>query len=642
MSVVGRESGGYKRTAALAVVVSGLAALYIVQRRNFLLFHGVVEIFSILVAFGVFIVTWNAREDLEHPFVVVLGISYLFVGGIDLLHTLAYKGMGVFPDAGANLPTQLWLLGRSIEGVSVLGAGVAGVVVSERGLLDIEWNDWSRGTLITGYAVVVALGLGSIFVVDWFPRAYIPGSGLTRFKVVSEYLIVGLFASGLALVARQRETFDERVFRLLVASLLLTMLSELAFTFYVDVYGLSNAAGHFFKLGSFYLIYLGVVKTGIKDPQRALYRTLAQREAEARKFKKAADYSGHSILITDRDGTIQYVNTAWEDMTGYDAIEVIGRNPRLLESGEHDDAFYRELWETILEGDIWEGEIVNERKNGERFVIYQTIAPLFTEDGEIDGFVAIHDEITEQKAYEKRLESDLHTSVEQLQVLARVLRHNLRNEMNIVSGSAQAVRAETDDADVETMTTRIEQASERMLTQADKQREIVQLLLEPSVETPIQFDEMVNDVVERLTAQYPHAEVDVDVPTGFELTTIPELRQAITELVENAIVHAERETPTITISVQSLDEVVEISVTDNGPEIPAVERQVIAEETEIDALLHSSGMGLWLASRTVRQADGTIRFEDADPRGNTVTLVVPQDRGERATAETVRTRSALD
>ncbi|AZH26926.1 PAS domain S-box protein [Haloplanus aerogenes] len=623
VSSVGRSSDWYGHTAALAVSVSGLAALYVVQTRNFLLFHSIVEIFSILVAFGVFIITWNAREELEHPFIVVLGISYLFVGGLDLLHTLAYRGMGVFPNASANLPTQLWLLGRSLEAASVLGAGVAGVVVSERDRLNIEWNGRNLGMLITGFAVVVALGLGSIFVVDWFPRAYVLGSGLTRFKVVSEYVIVGLFGVGLAVVTRQQETFDERVFRLLAASLLLTMLSELAFTFYVDVYGLSNAAGHFLKLGSFYLIYLGVVKTGIKNPQRALYRTLAQREAEARKFKKAADHSGHAILITDRDGMIQYANTAWEDMTGYDASEAIGRTPRLLKSGEHDDAFYEELWETILAGDIWEGEIVNERKNGERFVIYQTTAPILTEDGKIAGFVAIHDDITEQKAYEERLESDLHTSIEQLQVLARILRHNIRNELNVVSGTAETVRTKTDDADIEAMVTRIEEASDRLLMQADKQREIVQLLLEPSTETPLQLDEVVDDVVERLTAQYPHAEVTVDVPPELELTTIPELRQAITEIVENAIIHTDRETPTVTISARSRDEVVEISVTDDGPEIPAVERQVIAEETEIDALLHSSGMGLWLASRTVRRAGGTIRFEDADQRGNVVTLVVP-------------------
>jgi PAS domain S-box-containing protein len=642
VSFAGKSSGWYKRATAVVVSVSGLAALYLVQIRNFLLFHSTVEIFSILVAFAVFIITWNAREELGQPFVVILGVSYLFVGGVDLLHTLAYEGMGVFPDASANLPTQLWLLGRSLESVSLLGAGFAGLMVIEHDRWDIEWNGRSFGALVTGYAVVVALGLGSIFVVDWFPQAYDPGSGLTRFKILSEYVIIGLFASGLALLVRQRKTFDERVFRLLAVSLLLTMLSELAFTFYVDVYGFSNAAGHFLKLGSFYLIYLGVVKTGIKDPQRALYRTLSQREAETRRFKKAADYSGHAILITDRDGTIQYVNAAWEEMSGYDASEAVGRTPRLLSSGEHDDAFYEVLWETILAGDIWEGEIVNERKNGERFVIYQTIAPIFSADDRIDGFVAIHDDITEQKAYEERLESDLHTSIEQLQVLARVLRHNIRNELNVVSGTAETVRMETDDGDIERMATRIEQASEQLLTQADKQREIVRLLLEPSTEIPLQLDEVVDDIVETLTAQYPHADITVEVPAELELTTIPELRQAITEVAENAIVHADREAPTVTISARCRDGMVEISVADDGPEIPAVERQVVTEETEIDALLHSSGMGLWLASRTVRQAGGTIRFAGVEPRGNVVSLVIPQDRPERATVEAVQMRSSLE
>jgi len=629
----------------------GVVALYVVQTRNFLLFHSIVEVFSILIAFAVFIVTWNAREELEHPFVVILGISYLFVGGIDLLHTLAYKGMGVFPSAGANLPTQLWVLGRYLEAASLLGAGAVGLLATGtvglptggRPSLDVEWNERTMLALMAGYSLVVALGLGSIFVGDRFPQAYVEGSGLTQFKVVSEYLIVGLFTVGLGLVYGQRETFDSRLFQLLAASLLLTIGAELAFTFYVDVYGLSNVVGHFFKLGSFYLIYLGVVKTGITDPQKSLYRALAQREAEARKFKKAADYSGHAILVTDRDGTVQYVNAAWEEMTGYTASEAIGRNPRILNSGEHDDAFYEEMWSTILGGEVWEGEIVNERKNGERFVIYQTTAPILGDEGDIQGFVAINDEITEQKQYEKRLESDLHTSIKQLQVLARVLRHNIRNEMSVVSGTAQVVRNETDEDDIAAMATRIEEASDQLLAQADKQREIVRLLMEPSAETSLRLADAIDDVVERLSERYPGTEIAVDVPSDLRLTTLPELRQAIEELVENAIVHADREPPEVTISARSRHRSVEIRIEDNGPGIPSAERQVITEEAEIDALLHSSGMGLWLVNRTVTRAGGTIRFEDADPRGSVVTLVVPQSRTDRKQRpDPNETRSRLD
>jgi len=607
-------------------VGSGFVALYLVQSRNYLLFHSIVEILSILVAFAVFILTWNAREELEHSFVVILGVSYLFVGGLDLLHTLAYRGMGVFPAAGADLPTQLWLLSRYLESVSLLGAGLVGIVADERSAVEINWNNRTVVVLAGGYAVVSALALGSVFVLDVFPQAYVPEEGLTRFKVLSEYLVVGLFAGGLGLLYRQRETFDTRVFRLLTVSLLLTMGSELAFTFYVDVYGFSNGVGHFLKLASFYFIYLAVVKTGIKDPQRALYRRLARREAEARKFKKAADYSGHAILITDRDGTIQYVNSSWEDVTGYSSAEAIGRTPRLLKSGEHDESLYEEMWDTILGGNAWEGDIVNERQNGDRFVVHQTTAPIFAEGGDIEGFVAINDEITEQKAYEERLESDLQQSVTQLQVLARVLRHNVRNGMSIILGNAEMIREETSDESVDERVSTIETSGERLLAHADKQRKIVQLLLEPPPETSVALPEITHRVVERIESSYPRVSIAEEIPSGLELTTIPELETAIEELLENAVVHSDRETPHVSIRARRREQMVEIRVEDDGPGIPSVERQVITGEADIDALLHSGGMGLWLVAHIVAQAGGTIRFEDAQSRGSVVTVVVPVHR----------------
>ncbi|MFA9417279.1 MASE3 domain-containing protein [Natrinema sp. HArc-T2] len=610
---------------AIVVVCGGFVSLLFVQVNNFLLFHSLVEFVSVLIAAAVFIITWNTRADLESRFLAILGVSYLFVGGLDLFHTLAYKGMGVFPGAGVDLPTQLWVLSRALEALSLLGAGAVGLSLDAREDATVGWTGRTLLALVSGYAVVVGLGLGSI-AVGWFPQTYVPGSGLTQFKIGSEYLIIALFAASLGLIYRHRTAFDTRVFQLVAASILLTMGSELAFTFYVDVYGLSNAVGHVLKLGSFYLVYVSVVKTGIKEPQTTLYRTLARREAEARKFKKAADYSGHAVLITDRAGTIQYVNDAWVTMTGYSATEARGRTPRILNSGVHDEAFYDELWSTILAGTVWEGELVNERRNGDQFVVHQTIAPIFDADGTIQNFVAIHDDITEQKAYQRQLETDLHQSVTQLQVLARVLRHNIRNELNVVTGTAEMIRTEAsdDDDDLAAMAAQIIAASDQLLAQADKQREIVQFLLEPSTEQSLDLPAVVDDVVRHLERRYPQAAITVDVPASLELRTVPELEQAITELVENGIVHATQDTPAVTISVHSRDQLVEIRVEDDGPGIPAAERQVIAGEAEIDALLHSNGMGLWLVDHIVTDAGGTIRFEDAAPRGSIVTLLIPQ------------------
>jgi hypothetical protein len=95
----------------LATFVS-LTGLYLLSRLNYLLFHSAVEVFSIVITFAIFAIAWNARRMMDSNYLLFIGIACLFVGGVDLLHTLAYSGMGVFPEYGANLPTQLWIATR--------------------------------------------------------------------------------------------------------------------------------------------------------------------------------------------------------------------------------------------------------------------------------------------------------------------------------------------------------------------------------------------------------------------------------------------------------------------------------------------------------------------------------------------------
>jgi PAS domain S-box-containing protein len=119
-----------------------------------------------------------------------------------------------------------------------------------------------------------------------------------------------------------------------------------------------------------------------------------ERESERQIFREAVEHSGHAIYWTDRDGVIQYANPAFERTTGYDSEEVIGRNPRILRSGEHDESFYANLWSTVLDGEVWEGEVVNHTKEGERYVAEQTVAPI-TRNGEIHRLLAVNNDITD-------------------------------------------------------------------------------------------------------------------------------------------------------------------------------------------------------------------------------------------------------
>src|SRR5512141_1010583 len=89
------------------VLLIGFVGLYWSSYLNYLLFHSLAEIFSVVVAACIFIIAWESRRTLENGYLFVVGVAFLFVGWIDLIHTLAYKGMGVFPDIGANLATQL-------------------------------------------------------------------------------------------------------------------------------------------------------------------------------------------------------------------------------------------------------------------------------------------------------------------------------------------------------------------------------------------------------------------------------------------------------------------------------------------------------------------------------------------------------
>jgi len=127
-------------------------------------------------------------------------------------------------------------------------------------------------------------------------------------------------------------------------------------------------------------------------------------DVRLRSFKRAVDQAGHSIYITDTDGTVRYVNPAFEATTGYAAEQAVGRTPRILKSGEHSAAFYEDLWDTILAGDVWQNELVNHRADGSRYVINQTIAPIVV-DGNIERFVAVNADITDRIEWEERLET---------------------------------------------------------------------------------------------------------------------------------------------------------------------------------------------------------------------------------------------
>jgi diguanylate cyclase (GGDEF)-like protein/PAS domain S-box-containing protein len=115
----------------------------------------------------------------------------------------------------------------------------------------------------------------------------------------------------------------------------------------------------------------------------------------------AVEQSADAIVITSRDGNIEYVNSAFTLLTGYTSAEAMGQNPRVLKSGCHPDQFYRELWQTVVRGDVWRGQLVNRRKDGSLYDEEMQISPVRAAAGEITGYIAIKRDVTKRKIAEE-------------------------------------------------------------------------------------------------------------------------------------------------------------------------------------------------------------------------------------------------
>jgi len=276
-----------------------LAGIYATSWYNYLLFHSLAEMFTIVVASGVFIVFWNSRRFLDNGCFLLIGVAYLFVGLIDLLHALAFKGMGVFPSASTNLPTQLWMVARYVEAASLLGAPM---------LLRRRPRPY---LVLAAYAGVVSILLTLVFS-GRFPACYQDGH-LTPFKKISEAVVCLCLLGSLGLFSLRRRELDPSLFAWLSIAIVAAIGSETAFMLYVHVDDSANLVGHLLKLTAFFLIYKAFIEAGLTKPYALLFRNLKQseealRESEAR-FRQIAE-TVESELAKAKDQLVRQTRLA--------------------------------------------------------------------------------------------------------------------------------------------------------------------------------------------------------------------------------------------------------------------------------------------------------------------------------------------
>lgn len=465
-------------------------------------------------------------------------------------------------------------------------------------------------------------------------------------------------------------------------------------------------------------------------------------ERELRSFKEAVDHAENSIYLTTAEGIIEYVNPAFESETGYTGAEAVGKAPSILTSGEHTDAFYADLWQTILNGDVWSGEIINQHKNGSQYVVNQTIAPITNETGGVERFVAVTIEVTDARereaalveserlfravferafdamliandqgeytdvnpaacelfgasrdeligrtpldfaapgydvetAWETFLRSnrdwglfpmrrpdgtDLlvefaatphilpnrHLSVlrdvtelhearrrlerhrSKLHVLNRILRHDIRNDANVILGYAELLKEGTTDS--EEAADAIQTRANDLVRLSEQARGIEALSSEETTGKRIDVASRLRAFVEQYAVDYPDADIRFEGPESAPARALGLIDSAFDNLIENALAHSDRSEPIVRVRVtddlDSSPDTVSIEIEDDGPGIPSSTLDVI-ESGDETPLEHTHGLGLWLVSWVISESDGSVEFEEASPRGTLVRVVLPRAR----------------
>jgi signal transduction histidine kinase len=304
---------------------------------------------------------------------------------------------------------------------------------------------------------------------------------------------------------------------------------------------------------------------------------------------------GDGLLVLDDDGTVTDHNE--------NAAAILGTAPT---PGEHATAVLPV--EELADAD---GTVFSVARDGRECHFRLRSTPLHDHRDRVAGRAVALREVTDMKAYEQRLE-----------VANRLLRHNLRNEMTVAMGLADALAEELDGQRAE-RAARVRDAAENVATLAEKARHMEDTLYRDGETERVEVGSLVERCAGRLRDSSPTATVTVDVPTAAYAEAPDEqlLEVAVANVVENAIEHSDREHPCVEVTVEA-DTVVSIAVADDGPGIPDHETAVLLDGEETP-LRHGSGVGLWLVNWIVEAAGGDVTFAANDPRGSVVTMTLP-------------------
>ncbi|AUV81986.1 PAS domain-containing sensor histidine kinase [Salinigranum rubrum] len=308
------------------------------------------------------------------------------------------------------------------------------------------------------------------------------------------------------------------------------------------------------------------------------------------------------MLVFDLNFLVRDVNRAGQAFTGYTRDELVDEPVSVIAGN---DDVVDEIVETLIRGEPWQGEFALQTKSGTRVYGRGSTAPIVV-DGKTKGYVAIFVDTTKQRRYAS-------TS----RVLSRLLRHDLRNELNILYGYIDRAAASADDTEV---LEALEQARAQVMQvvgRADRVRKLRDLL-EQSYDAesdPVRLAEVLEERVKAVQKQFPDADISLGPVPGVRVYADDLLPAALDALLENAVVHNDKAVAEVEVDVIDRQTDVIIRICDNGPGVPYEQRDLIFGREDTDVVHHGTGIGLFLVDNIVDNYDGAVWVEENDPEG---------------------------
>ncbi|USZ72104.1 histidine kinase N-terminal 7TM domain-containing protein [Natronosalvus halobius] len=354
-----------------------------------------------------------------------------------------------------------------------------------------------------------------------------------------------------------------------------------------------------------------------------LFEDVTDEETFQRRYQSMIEKSPNVVATIDESWTLRYVSPSLTRVLGYEPTQVVERS--LLEYVHPDDREdVRKLRKQVSERSS-SGSVQHRARHvdGTWSLFRTTIEPLFDGAGE---FVVTGTDVTDERIYEQRL-----------QVLNRVLRHDVKNNVNIITGYANLLEDHV-DAGGESHLETIEEKATALAELSELARDVDMVLHGEADHRTVDMAAAVDAATERLQRRYDDAIVTVDIDVNADANekalalVNPLYTSAIDNVLKNAVEHSDRSDPSIEVTIDRTETTVDVVIADDGPGIPAVEQEVLTAGRET-SLEHASGLGLWLVNWVVARSGGDVEFAENDPRGSIVRLRFPRATTATASAQ---------